>query len=67
MNRFESLTERELEVATAIGRGMSNAEIAAALFLSVATVKAHVTRVLDKLGAANRVHVAIQVHDAGLL
>lgn len=64
--RLEGLTGRELEVAIAVGRGLSNADIASELFMSVATVKAHVTRVLEKLGATNRVQVAICVHDAGL-
>jgi DNA-binding NarL/FixJ family response regulator len=58
------LTDREREVATAIGRGLSNAEISRELYLSVPTVKAHVSRILDKLGADNRVQVAIVVHDA---
>ena len=62
-----SLTERELEVAQAVGRGGSNADIAAELFMSVATVKAHVSRLLVKLDADNRVQVAIRMHDAGLL
>jgi len=61
------LTDREREVALAIGRGSSNAEIAAELFMSVATVKAHISHLFDKLDAANRVQVAIAVHDAGLL
>jgi len=61
------LTEREREVAVAVGRGLSNAEIGAELFLSVPTVKAHVSRLFDKLGATNRVQIAITVHDAGLL
>jgi DNA-binding NarL/FixJ family response regulator len=60
------LTEREHEVALAVGRGLSNAEVAAALHLSVPTVKTHVSRVFDKLGVTNRVQVAICVHDAGL-
>jgi DNA-binding NarL/FixJ family response regulator len=64
--RLALLTDREREVAIAIGRGLSNADIAAELFMSVATVKAHVTRVFDKLGTTNRVQVAISVHDAGL-
>jgi DNA-binding NarL/FixJ family response regulator len=59
------LTERELEVAVALGRGQTNLEIGAALFLSVATVKAHVGRILTKLGLENRTQVAILVHDAG--
>ena len=61
------LTERELEVAQAVGRGGSNADIAAELYMSVATVKAHVSRLLVKLNADNRVQVAIRMHDAGLL
>nr|WP_274380458.1 response regulator transcription factor [Nocardioides cavernaquae] len=65
--RLSSLTEREHEVALAIGRGLSNAEIARELFLSVPTVKAHVGRLFDKLGTTNRVQIAICVHDAGLV
>ena len=63
-DRLASLTDREREVALAVGSGASNAEIAAALFMSEATVKAHVSRLLTKLEVANRVHVAILVHDA---
>ncbi|WP_105034073.1 response regulator [Cryobacterium aureum] len=61
------LTERETEVAIAIGRGLSNAEIAAELFMGVATVKTHVGHLFTKLNAANRVHIARCVHDAGLV
>ena len=50
-----------------MGEGASNGDGAAALFMSEATVKAHVSRLLTKLDAANRVQVAIVVHDAGLL
>lgn len=64
---LKSLTERELEVATAVGRGLSNAEIGRELYLSVPTVKAHVSRVFDKLRATNRVQIAMVVHDAGLV
>lgn len=63
---LEGLNEREMAIALDIGRGLTNAEIAANHFFSVATVKAHVTRILDKLGASNRVQVAIVVHDACL-
>ena len=62
--RLTSLTEREREVAAAVGSGASNAEIAASLFMSEATVKAHVSRLLTKLEVTNRVQVAILVHDA---
>jgi DNA-binding NarL/FixJ family response regulator len=65
--RMALLTLREHEVAVCVGRGMSNAEIGAELYLSVPTVKAHVSRLLDKLGATNRVQVAMCVHDAGLV
>jgi DNA-binding NarL/FixJ family response regulator len=65
--RLSVLTEREHDVALAVGRGLSNAEIAGELFLSVPTVKAHVSRLFDKLGATNRVQIAICVHDAGLV
>jgi DNA-binding NarL/FixJ family response regulator len=65
--RLIKLTDREREVLTAVGRGLSNAEIGRELFMSEATVKAHVSRVLVKLDATNRVQVAILAHDAGLL
>jgi len=64
--RLTALTEREREVALAVARGLSNAEIAAELYLSVPTVKAHVSRLFDKLHLTNRVQIAILVHDAGL-
>ncbi|MFC5154488.1 response regulator transcription factor [Streptomyces amakusaensis] len=65
--RLDSLAEREREVAIAVGRGQSNAEIAASLYLSVPTVKTHVSRILAKLGLNNRVQIALLAHDAGLL
>lgn len=65
--RLAELTDREQEVALAVGQGLSNAEVARALHLSIPTVKAHVSRVFEKLGATNRVQVAICVHDAGLV
>jgi len=61
-----TLTGRERDVAVELGRGAANAEIAAALFLSVPTVKAHVSNVLLKLGLDNRTQVALLVHAAGL-
>ena len=65
--RLAELTDREREVALAVGRGLSNAEIAAQLYLSVPTVKAHVSRLFDKLDVTNRVQIAMCVHDAGLI
>ena len=62
--RLDRLTERELEVATAVGRGLSNAEIARALHLSVPTVKGHVSRLFEKLGTTNRVQVALTIEAA---
>ena len=59
------LANRERDVAIAIGLGMSNAEISRELYMSVATVKAHVSRILEKLALNNRVQIAIVAHDAG--
>ncbi len=66
-DRVAALTGREQEVALAVARGLSNAEIAEELYMSVPTVKTHVSRILTKLDAANRVQAAIVVHDAGLV
>ncbi len=63
--RLALLNERE--VAVAVGQGRSNAEIGAVLYLSVPTVKTHVSSILAKLDLNNRVQVALLVHDAGLL
>ena len=63
-SRLRELTDREQEVAMAVGRGLSNAEIAAELYMSVATVKSYVSRLLTKLDAGNRVQVALLIHDA---
>ncbi|MFH8798800.1 response regulator [Streptomyces sp. NPDC017936] len=65
--RIAALGEREREVAVAVGRGLSNAQIATDLFMSVATVKSHVSRVLARLGLNNRVQIALLAYDAGLL
>ncbi|MFF7337805.1 response regulator [Streptomyces sp. NPDC008163] len=65
--RIAQLADREREVAVAVGRGRSNAEIAATLYLSVATVKTQVSRILARFGFNNRVQIALLVHDAGLL
>lgn len=63
-DRLKRLTSREHEVAVLISRGLSNADIAADLYMSVPTVKAHVSRILAKLDADNRVQAAIMVHEA---
>jgi DNA-binding NarL/FixJ family response regulator len=63
--KLADLSDREREVATAVGAGSSNAEIASMLFMSEATVKAHVSRLLSKLDLNNRVQIAVLVHDAG--
>jgi DNA-binding NarL/FixJ family response regulator len=60
------LTQREKEVTAAIAQGKPNAQISAELFMSIGTVKAHVTQVLIKLELDNRVQVALLAHDAGL-
>ena len=59
-----TLTDRERDVADAVARGLSNADIAAELYMGVPTVKTHVGRLFTKLGVENRVQVAILVHDA---
>ncbi|MET9343569.1 response regulator transcription factor [Nonomuraea sp. NPDC003804] len=61
---LDRLSEREREVAVLVGRGRSNAEIGGELYMSVATVKAHVSRILTKLALNNRVQIALLVHDA---
>jgi DNA-binding NarL/FixJ family response regulator len=63
--RLAKLTAREREVALAVARGLSNTEIGGELYLSLPTVKAHVSRLYDKLEVTNRVQIAILVHDAG--
>ncbi len=59
-----TLSPRETDVARAVGRGLANAEISLELHLSVATVKAHVSKVMEKLGVDNRVQVALLIRDA---
>ncbi|NAS20309.1 response regulator [Herbidospora sp. NEAU-GS84] len=65
--KLEGLNTREREVAVAVGHGRSNAQIGAELYLSVPTVKTHVSSILAKLGFNNRVQIALLVHDAGLI
>lgn len=64
---IDSLTNREREVFERVARGMSNAEIAADLFLGEATVKTHVAAMLAKLGVRDRVHAVIAAYEAGVV
>ncbi|MFC4587695.1 response regulator [Sphaerisporangium corydalis] len=66
LDRLQGLTAREREVLGEIGLGHSNAEIAARLHMSEATVKSHITRLFDKLSATNRVQLAIAAFRAGI-
>ena len=63
---LDQLTERETEVLGAVGAGLSNAQIGMRLFMSEATVKAHVSKIFAKLDCTNRVQIAIMAHEAGL-
>ncbi|GHJ41147.1 DNA-binding response regulator [Streptomyces sp. TS71-3] len=65
--RLDLLGDRETEVALAVGRGASNADIATELYVSVATVKTHVSHILSRLGLNNRVQIALLTYDAGVL
>ncbi|WP_413602620.1 response regulator [Curtobacterium sp. Curtsp57] len=64
---LDALTAREREVFLLVAKGLSNAEIAASVFLSEATVKTHVRSVLMKLGLRNRIQVVITAHERGLV
>jgi DNA-binding NarL/FixJ family response regulator len=63
----EALTEREVEVLACLGEGMSNAQIASRLYLSEATIKGYVSRMLDKLECRNRTQAGLIAHEAGVV
>jgi DNA-binding NarL/FixJ family response regulator len=66
-DRLARLSDREREVAVAVAQGWSNGEIAERLFMSVGSVKAHVSSALTKLDCTNRIQLALLAHDAGEL
>jgi len=65
--RITALTDRERDVLVTVGTGLSNAEIGRQLHLGEGTVKTYVSRILVKLGCANRVQAAIVAHEAGIV
>jgi DNA-binding NarL/FixJ family response regulator len=67
LDRFTDLTERELDMIRRLARGRSNAELAAELHISEATVKAHLTRAMAKLGARTRVQTVVLAYESGLV
>ena len=67
VRKLSGITEREVEVLTLVGRGLSNSEIAETLVISVATAKSHVARLLTKLDARDRVQLVILAYEAGLV
>jgi DNA-binding NarL/FixJ family response regulator len=64
---LDQLTEREREVLVQVGRGLSNAEIAEELFVSAATAKTHVSRIMGKLAARDRVQLVVVAYESGLI
>ena len=62
---FDSLTTREEQVLDKVAIGLSNGEIASDLFITLSTVKTHIASLMSKLGARNRVEIAIWAHRTG--
>ncbi len=67
LSRFSWLTEREAEILRLVSRGLSNAEIAETLFLSQATVKTHINRILTKVGVRDRVQAVVLAYESGFV
>jgi DNA-binding NarL/FixJ family response regulator len=65
--RLDSLTDREREVVVLVGRGLSNEQIAATLFVSPFTAKTHVNRAMTKLGARDRAQLVVVAYQTGLV